>query len=108
MISTTNNIFDLSNIKDFSHEVFEILAQNNKVRIERIISTGQTTPEVEWFDSEFDEWVILLEGNAEILFEDGEVKRFSKGDYYGISANRKHKVTYTSSNPPCIWFAVYF
>lgn len=108
MINTSNNIFDLSNIKDFSHEMFDILAQNHKVRIERIISTGQTTHEGDWFDSEFDEWVILLEGNAEVLFEDGEVKKFSKGDYYGISANRKHKVTYTSSNPPCVWLAVYF
>ncbi len=103
-----NNIFDLSSIRDFSKEVFEELFQNKNIRIERIVSTGQITPEDNWYDSEFNEWIILLEGEAEITFEDGNVEKLQKGSYFCISANRKHRVTYTSSNPQCIWLAVHF
>lgn len=103
-----NNIFDLSNIKSFSHEVFEELFQNENIRIERIVSTGQITPEGDWYDSEFNEWVILLEGEAEITFEDGTIQKLQKGSYFSISAHQKHRVSYTSSNPPCIWLAVHF
>jgi cupin 2 domain-containing protein len=37
------------------------------VRIERIVSTSQTTPPGEWFDQDWDEWVLLISGAAEIL-----------------------------------------
>lgn len=108
MINTTSNIFDVSNIKDFSAEVFEIVAQNEKVRIERIISTGQITPEGEWYDSEYNEWILLIQGEAEITFEDGDVRKLAKGDYFYIIANRKHRVSHTSSDPKAIWLAVHF
>ncbi|MFK7907223.1 MAG: hypothetical protein AB8B69_18950, partial [Chitinophagales bacterium] len=45
-------------------EFFQPLLQNkNKdVLIERIISTGQITPENEWYEQAKDEWVVLLQG----------------------------------------------
>ena len=103
-----SDIFDVSNIKDFSTEVFEMLLQNDKVRIERIVSTGQAAPEGEWQDSEQNEWVILLQGESELIFADGEIIKITKGKYFYIPAHRKHRVTYTSSNPQCIWLAFHF
>ncbi len=108
MINTSNDIFKFSNIKDFSEEIFETLLQNDKIKIERIISTGQITPEGEWQDPTYDEWVILLQGEGELTFEDGEVLKISKGGYFHIPAHRKHRVSYTSSNPQAIWIAVHF
>ena len=52
-----NNIFqlplDLPNL-----EIFEKIISTEKIKIERIISTGQTTPSGEWYDQETDEWVV--------------------------------------------------
>jgi cupin 2 domain-containing protein len=89
-----------------SNEFFENIAKGD-VRIERILSSGQTTPIDEWYDQESDEWVILLDGNATIIFENTEEISLQKGDYFLIKAHEKHRVTYTSIQPPCVWLAVH-
>ena len=93
-------------------EIFETLLQNKEknILIERIISTGQITPENEWYDQEKDEWVVLLQGKARLLFDEknGEVLQLEQGDSVFIEARRKHRVIFTSSEPPCIWLAVHF
>lgn len=43
---------------DLSLEVFETLACNGKVKIERIISQGHSTPSGEWYDQSQYEWVM--------------------------------------------------
>ena len=54
-------------------EVIKILAESKNVKIEKIISTGQTT---DWQESEQNEFVILVQGEAEIeYFKD---KNFEK------------------------------
>lgn len=87
-------------------ELFETLAAGDAL-IERIVSTGQTTPEDQWYDQEKDEWVILLQGEAKLLFMEGEEVTLRKGDYLFIRAHEKHRVTYTSSDPPSVWIAVH-
>lgn len=64
------NIFDLP-LKLPTEEWFEPLVSSEQVLIERIISTGQTTPVGEWYNQERDEWVILLQGNATLNYTDG-------------------------------------
>lgn len=100
------NIFDLPpSLPD--KELFESLVSNDKISIERIISTGQTTPPGEWYDQDRDEWVILLQGAASLTFDAGRQIKLVAGDYLFIPAHQKHRVEYTSSNPPCIWLAVH-
>lgn len=99
------NIYQLSQ-EPLKKEIFEVLASGD-VKIERIISTGQTTPEGQWYDQDTDEWVILLQGEAKLLFEDLAEIELKKGNYMLIKAHERHKVTYTSTEPPCIWLAVY-
>lgn len=100
-----NNIFDLSSFLP-NKEVFESLVSSDNILIERIISTGQTTPAGEWYDQDRDEWVILLQGFASLAYADGSEIRLTAGDYLLIPAHQKHRVAYTSSEPPCIWLAV--
>ena len=100
------NIFDLP-LKLPSEECFEPLVSSEQVLIERIISTGQTTPVGEWYNQERDEWVILLQGNATLNYTDGSSIQLKAGDYVFIPAHQKHRVGYTSSEPPCIWLAVH-
>ncbi len=100
------NIFDLpSSLRD--QELFESLVAADNVLIERIVSTGQTTPPGEWYDQERDEWVILLQGFASLAYADGSEIKLIAGDYLLIPAHQKHRVIYTSSQPPCIWLAVH-
>ncbi len=65
----TNNIFEISEaIQRSEDEVFETLFHAKNIRVERIISTGQTTPEDQWYDQDTDEWVVLLQGEARLSF----------------------------------------
>lgn len=100
------NIFTLPNSLP-NQELFESLLVHENITIERIISTGQTTPIDQWYDQEQDEWVILLQGEAEITAQDEQRFKLSAGDYLMIPAHQKHRVTYTSSNPSCIWLAIH-
>ena len=88
-------------------ELFESLLANDNILIERIISTGQATPPGEWYEQNKDEWVVLLQGEAILAYEDGSQIKLSSGDYLLIPAQQKHRVAYTSSDPPCIWLAIH-
>ncbi len=90
-----------------SVEIFEAIASSPDMLIERIISTGQTTPIGQWYDQDRDEWVILLQGEAEITYIDGSRINLKLGDYLMIPAHQQHRVDYTSSEPPCIWLAIH-
>jgi cupin 2 domain-containing protein len=90
-----------------TEEWVETLAAGAENRIERIISTGQTTPVGQWYDQPQDEWVILLQGEARLSYADGSEQCLGAGDYVLIPAHRQHRVAYTSSDPPCIWLAVH-
>ena len=108
MNSTVKNFFEIpSNLPD-NFELFQSILSNDNLSIERIISTGQKTPDDQWLEQDKNEWVILLQGEAEIAIENGESKILNAGDYIHIPKNTKHKVKRTSANPHCIWLAVHY
>ena len=50
-------------------ELFDTLAAGaGSIRVERIVSNGQVTPEGEWYDQDLDEWVVVLEGEARLHY----------------------------------------
>ena len=98
------NLFDVTE-NAWSEEITEILVQNKHVRIERILSCGQTSG---WYDQEESEFVVLLQGQAEITYEDQSIVRLTPGDCLFIPPHQKHKVSYTSQNPPCIWLCIFY
>lgn len=102
-----NNIFTDTR-DDLKQEIFEILYQSNSLKLERIISSGQSTPEGQWYDQETDEWVLLLSGSATLLF-DGELKEthMYPGDYILIPAHKKHRVTSTNPRHKTIWLTLH-
>ncbi len=56
-----DNLF--SDIPDcLTEELVTILAENQHVRIERIVSNGHSSPNGFWYDQEEFEWVIVLKG----------------------------------------------
>jgi len=105
-----DNLFTLPKSGDLAiqKEFFETLQETENIKIERIISTGQTTPPNQWYDQEKAEWVVLLTGEAELTFENGNIKKLTAGDYLFIPPHQKHRVSYTSVEPACVWLAVHF
>lgn len=88
-------------------EVFEHLLERNNFRLERIISRGNVSDPGHWYDQKSDEWVVLLQGRASLEFEGGEIIHLTAGDYIMIPAGLRHRVSYTSFTPPCIWLALH-
>lgn len=103
------NIFSLPELPYSSkEEIVSILAQSENLRLERIVSCGQQSPEGFWYNQDENEWVILLKGFATIEFENNRIVELSQGDYINIPANQKHRILKTSENPECVWLAVFY
>ena len=90
-----------------AEELFDPIAAGDHVLVERIVSTGQTTPAGEWLEQERDEWVVLLEGRAELSFADGTRVALEPGEHTIVPGGVRHRVERTSTEPPCIWLAVH-
>lgn len=88
-------------------EVFTDLLTRPKVRIERIVSLGQATPEDAPMVQDADEWVILLKGSSAIRFEDSAETPLAPGDYLLIPGGTRHWVTRTDPDGPTLWLAVH-
>ena len=85
------------------------LVANEKLRIERIVSTGQASPPGFWYDQEWTEWVLLVSGSAGLLFEgEAEPRVLRPGDYLLIPAHRRHRVAWTDVERPTVWLAVHY
>ena len=101
------NIFE-SIPENLDEEIFELIVQSEEIRIERIISKGQSSPESGWHDEEKNEWVVVLKGGAVISFEDGEELNLRVGSHINIPAHRRHKVSWTDPGTETIWLAVHY
>jgi cupin 2 domain-containing protein len=94
---------------ELREELVETLIQNKHVRIERIVTTGQASPEGFWYDQHETEWVVVLKGEARLLFEgDDQPTHLKPGDHVTIPAHRRHRVEWTTPNEPTVWLAVFY
>ncbi|WP_437190751.1 cupin domain-containing protein [Planctomicrobium sp. SH527] len=90
-------------------EQVDQLLQSGRTRIERIVSTGQASPDGFWYDQEEEEWVMVLKGSAKIQFQkDQRVVTMHEGDSIFIPAHCLHRVDWTSPDEPTIWLAIFF
>jgi cupin 2 domain-containing protein len=93
---------------DAAEETFEEIIRSPSVRVERIISQGQSSPGSGWYDQDENEWVMLIKGNATLEWEDGSITDLSAGDYLNIPAHRKHRVLSTAQDEITVWLAVFY
>ena len=108
MAPQSHNLFD-SIPSTFQEEFIQTLAESDTVRVERIVSDGQATPPGEWYDQEWDEWVLLVSGGATLLFADDAAPLILRpGDHVMIPANCRHRVERTDTGQKTIWLAVHF
>jgi len=95
--------------RPLAEEAVAALIDQPGLRIERLVSTGQVTPDGEWYDQETDEWVLLVAGAARLRIEgESEDRAFAEGDWILVPAHCRHRVTWTRAEPPTVWLAVHF
>ncbi|MFW5444033.1 MAG: cupin domain-containing protein [Methylococcaceae bacterium] len=107
MKPTVENLF--SDIpKHIPDELFQTLLSKGQVKIEKIISKGQSSPANEWYDQVQDEWIIVLKGQAELQFKTNlNLISLKPGDYLFIPAKNLHRVHWTHPDMETIWLAIH-
>lgn len=92
-----------------AREAVETILAAPGVRIERVVSLGQASPEGFWYDQAEGEWVLLLAGAARLRFADeAEARALAPGDCVHIAAHRRHRVDWTDPERPTVWLAVFY
>ena len=90
-------------------EQFSELLKRPGLHIERIVSTGQSSPEGFWYDQPEGEWVLLIQGEARLRFADeAEARHLKAGDFIDIAPHRRHRVEWTAPGEITIWLAVHY
>lgn len=91
------------------NERFSELLKRPGLRIERIVSTGQASPPGFWYDQAEGEWVVLLQGEATLRFEDSpNPLQLTPGDFIDIAPHRRHRVEWTHPDLPTVWLAIHY
>lgn len=93
---------------DAPEELITDLLSGEGVRIERIVSYGQCSPEGFEYNPQENEWVLLLEGSATLGFEQGDPVDLKVGDCLNIPARTRHRVEKTDPNNRTVWLAVFY
>lgn len=79
------------------------------MRIERIVSTGQASPQGFWYDQPHGEWVILLSGAAHLQLQgEAEPRRLQPGDWLDLPPHCRHRITWTDPAQTSVWLAVHY
>jgi cupin 2 domain-containing protein len=95
--------------QQLAEELVTVLCRDKGIRIERIVSTGQRSPEDSWYDQRRHEWVVVLEGRAAIEFEgEPELVELERGCYLHIPAHTRHRVAWTSTTERTVWLVVLY
>lgn len=89
-------------------EITTLLLTQPGLRVERIVSYGQSSPQDFWYDQEEHEWVLVLSGWGCVEFEDGRTFTLQPGDYLEIPAHQRHRVQATSPAETTIWLALFY
>jgi len=90
-------------------EIFETLLWRPGVRIDRIVSQGQRSPDGFWHDQADGEFVLLLAGAARLRFEDeAQPRELRPGDWLDIPPHRRHRVEWTDPDRQTVWLAVFY
>jgi cupin 2 domain-containing protein len=91
---------------DRSREHIEKLFGGRRFTLEHIVSNGHATKAGEWYDQPDSEWVVLIQGTAQLKFEQEGILNLKTGDACLIPAHQRHRVEACSGD--AIWLALHF
>jgi cupin 2 domain-containing protein len=93
--------------KNAPEELVTELFSAESLRVERIVSFGQSSPDGFWYDQKENEWVLLIEGSAQVQFEN-RLQDLKPGDWVNIPAGCQHRVEKTDENVRTVWLAIFY
>jgi len=93
---------------ELPQELSEIILSAPGIRVERIISQAHASPQGFWYDQDWDEWVVVLQGAARLQFEGEAVLKMTAGSFVNIPAHKRHRVEWTAEDQQTIWLAVHY
>lgn len=131
--ASTPTVLALGNVYDSlpplgsAEEEFLELVSGRKAKLQRIVTTGQTSDS--WYDQDDDELCLVLRGSAKLSFAsaftlrqgrtvdealkstnseegEGEVK-LKEGNWIFIPAHCRHKVSWTPKDRQVVWLALH-
>lgn len=92
-------------------EVFTDLLAHPNVRVERIVTQGQSSAKGDFYDQAHPEWVLLLQGAAQLdmVDEAGSTQRLDliAGSFVYIPAHCRHRVHSSSQDETTVWLAIH-
>jgi cupin 2 domain-containing protein len=89
-------------------EHLQTLLQARGLRLERIHSCGAASPPGDWFDQAEGEWVLLLQGHADLRFSDPDATcHLGPGDMLWIPPRRRHRLERTDPGAGCLWLTLF-
>jgi len=89
-------------------ELFQTLLERPGCRLERIVSRGHATPQGQWYDQAWDEWVLLFKGAAALEIEGREaLLELHPGDHLLLPAHQRHRVAWTDPAGETVWLALH-
>lgn len=89
-------------------ERMEPLLNAQGVRLERILSLGQASPEGFWYEQAEAEWVAVLAGRARLTVAGEPADRdLGPGDAVFLPAGCRHRVAWTDPGQPTVWLALF-
>jgi cupin 2 domain-containing protein len=86
-------------------ETFTDLAASGGARVERIAS--RAVADGAWYEQDWPEFVLLVEGGATLAFADGSTRVLRPGDWAFLPARCRHRVVRTDPERETLWLAVH-
>ena len=84
------------------------LVSGRHVRLKRIISFGQASPDGFWYDQTEAEWVAVLAGRARLAIDGrSDEVALGPGDAIFLPAHCRHRILWTDPNQPTVWLALF-
>jgi cupin 2 domain-containing protein len=94
--------------RELSAERFTALAAGPRVRIERIVSRGQSSPAGFWYDQDQHEYVLVVSGRARLEIEGYGELELGPCDWVDIPCHARHRVAWTDPAADTVWLAVFY
>jgi cupin 2 domain-containing protein len=84
-----------------------MLFENDKIKIEKIISEGFKSKKDFWYDQSESEYIYILQGIGILQFENKKKLKIKKSGSFLIEPHIKHRIYKTSKKPPCVWLCMF-
>ena len=90
-------------------ELSTVLVEGPVWRLERIHSCRASSPKGFWYEQRAHEWVCLLQGSAQLSFDDEATPRqLNCGDGLYIAPQRRHRVENSDGGAGTVWLALFW